>query len=217
MMCGTIATLDAHGRRVAIEVDPDDHISQPILAGEFYERDLLEDVFKRAPVGVAIDVGAHIGNHSLWFAIVCELFVVALEPSEASYVRLGMNFCRNNAKARWIRAAAGAKRGRCRVEEACEGNSGTARITEDARGDVPVVPLDCLGVRNVSLLKIDVEGSELAVLWGAHQMIARDRPLIYVEAATNDAHRAVENYLRAYGYWQFGCFAKTPTYGFRAA
>jgi FkbM family methyltransferase len=48
---------------------------------------------------------------------------------------------------------------------------------------IEVVALDdMLGMlKPISLMKVDVEGAELAVLSGARKFIARDRPLIYVE------------------------------------
>ena len=48
----------------------DDHIYQAIRrSGRFYEVVLLEYIarFVRAPSGVVIDVGANIGNHSVFF------------------------------------------------------------------------------------------------------------------------------------------------------
>jgi FkbM family methyltransferase len=44
------------------------------------------------------------------------------------------------------------------------------------------------GLDRVDLLKIDVEGAELAVLAGAHRTLARHRPLVLVES--DDLHQA---------------------------
>lgn len=211
----SVAVLKAYGERVELECDLDDHISKTLLQGEFYERDLLEDVYKKAPVGVAVDVGAHIGNHSLWFSVVCGLEVYAFEPNDENYRRLSTNVLRNQAKVRPLKFAVGHKRGRANIKPPRIGNSGTSEALEAEHGKIPLVPLDALQLRNVALLKIDVEGSELGVLWGAHELIARDRPLIYVESTEN--RNQIARYLAAYGYWNFGRFAKTPTWGFRAA
>ncbi|MEU1038428.1 FkbM family methyltransferase [Streptomyces sp. NPDC005907] len=47
--------------------------------------------------------------------------------------------------------------------------------------EVPCVTLDSLELRGVDFVKIDVDGSELAVLRGADTLLARDRPALFVE------------------------------------
>ncbi len=47
--------------------------------------------------------------------------------------------------------------------------------------DARVETLDALGLRNVSFIKADVEGSELEVLEGGEALIARDRPTLLLE------------------------------------
>ncbi len=47
--------------------------------------------------------------------------------------------------------------------------------------EVPCRRVDSLGLEPVGFIKIDVEGHELAVLHGATETIARDRPSIYLE------------------------------------
>ncbi|MHC3472130.1 FkbM family methyltransferase [Streptomyces sp. 7R007] len=50
--------------------------------------------------------------------------------------------------------------------------------------DVRCVTLDELGLRDVGFVKIDVDGSELAVLRGATGLLTRDRPALFVELET---------------------------------
>lgn len=61
------------------------------------------------------------------------------------------------------------------------GGLGATRLVPDAAGSVPVRRLDDLAVGPVDLLKIDVEGMEMAVLAGAETTIARDRPFLFIE------------------------------------
>lgn len=79
----------------------------------------------------------------------------------------------------------------------------TSQIVEH---DVELAPLDALGVRDVNLIKIDVEGHELSVLEGARGTLLRCRPALLIEV--EERHNAngvarVEGYLKALGYQGF--------------
>jgi FkbM family methyltransferase len=66
---------------------------------------------------------------------------------------------------------------------------------------VRVVALDDLGLRNVDFIKIDVDGSELAVLRGATALLSRDRPALFVELESRiQPITPVVTYLRLLGY-----------------
>ena len=72
--------------------------------------------------------------------------------------------------------------------------------------DVELKTLDSLGLRDVALMKIDVEGHELAVLEGAHETISRYRPTVLVEV--EERHREggvarIRSYLEHLGYAGF--------------
>lgn len=207
----TTVTLDAAGHPIRLEVDPADHIGRVITRGRtWYEHDLLADARQRVHgPGTAVDVGAHIGNHSLWFAAAMGLGVVALEPNPATFPRLLANLQDNRVQARIIAAAAGSKPGWGSVIPARPGNSGTAGVSFDG-GDVPVTSLDDLGLDDVKLVKIDVEGTAADVLAGAQQLLAEQSPVLYVEGDRDEIAAALPN-----GYECFGEFAKTPTWGFQ--
>jgi Methyltransferase FkbM domain len=57
--------------------------------------------------------------------------------------------------------------------------------------DVPVKRLDDLHLDDVGLIKIDVEGHELAVLLGATDTLARNQPALVVEAEERHHPNAV--------------------------
>lgn len=203
--------LEAHGAEVHLDVDPNDHIGRIIVAsGRFYERDLLEDARKRVPPGgLAVDVGAHVGNHTLWFAQVCGMRVLALEPNPDTYQRLLRNLALNFCEARALPVAAGAKNGRGTLFPGRAGNTGTASVARDGRGGVPIVPLDDLA-EQADLIKIDTEGSAVEVLRGATRLLRDCRPVVYAEGERSQIARALPR-----GYRCFGRFARTPTWGFQ--
>ncbi|MGB3418335.1 MAG: FkbM family methyltransferase [Mesorhizobium sp.] len=71
---------------------------------------------------------------------------------------------------------------------------------------VPCRRLDDYDLDRVAVIKVDVEGHELAVLKGAEALLARDRPTIIVEA--EERHRegaldSISDYLSALGYRGF--------------
>lgn len=73
---------------------------------------------------------------------------------------------------------------------------------------VPRRRLDSYRLPPVGLIKIDVEGHELAVLSGASGILRRDRPSLIIEA--EDRHRpgafdSIRDYLRGFGYRPHVC------------
>ncbi|MGW5821020.1 FkbM family methyltransferase [Streptomyces noursei] len=58
------------------------------------------------------------------------------------------------------------------------------RDVHTATLDVPCLPLDALDLTTVTLIKIDVDGGELAVLRGAARTIERERPALFIELET---------------------------------
>jgi len=208
------AVLEAYGRRFDVCVPDDDHIGKRLSAGNWYERDLLEDFRKRIPArGMALDIGAHIGNHTLWMAGICDLQVIAIEPNPATFALLVENVKSNGLddQVDCYHMAAGSEPARASLVEECEGNSGMVRTVIDSKGAVEVMTVDGLGLESLAVMKIDTEGSELAVLEGAKETIARCHPIIYVETAVGGGADA---WLLAAGYQSFGRFCWTPTWGY---
>lgn len=219
--------LDAgFGGRAVLDVDETDHIGRIISRGTWYEKDLLGDAIKRVTApGTAIDVGAHIGNHTVWFAKAMRLNVIALEPNPVSYTQLVRNIEANELAVpdlnrpyvRALQAAAGARPGWGRVQEpAIAHNSGTVAVTRDRgadqqdAGQVPITTLDELVVVGpVRLVKVDVEGAAASVLIGGRGLIDEHSPVIYAEGDRDEIAGVLPE-----GYRCFGRFAKTPTYGF---
>jgi FkbM family methyltransferase len=71
---------------------------------------------------------------------------------------------------------------------------------------VPRRRLDEYGMDRVAVIKIDVEGHELAVLKGAETLLARNRPTLIVEAEERHREGALEStrdYLSTWGYQGF--------------
>jgi FkbM family methyltransferase len=141
-----------------------------------------------------VDVGANVGVHSIRLAKLAGRGgeVIAIEPNPEVMRRAGRNVALNGLETvRLINAAASDQAGEMQLYRPGAGDTNRARASllhhpylTGAATTVPVVTLDdaCAGER-VSLIKIDVEGHEAAVVRGAAATIARDKPSIIFEYA----------------------------------
>lgn len=144
-----------------------------------------------------IDVGANEGL----FALFCRKRVgaagrvVAIEPSDRELQRLRINLRINGyADVDVIASAIGARKGRAQLSVAELEHAGFNALGAVAapwvklvsRSEVTVTTLDLLAEQRawprIDLIKMDIEGSELAALRGAEALLARDRPLLLLEA-----------------------------------
>jgi FkbM family methyltransferase len=209
------------GRRIELWTHPEpDHLGR-VIRGQrtFYEIDLLmkcREVF--LPGTAIIDVGANIGNHSVFFAAVLNAQVYAFEPFPPSHALLELNIAANGLDDRITAAcyAIADAVGLATIHPGPPDNFGTTRVVTGT-GDTLVRSLDSLAIPGpVGLLKVDVEGAELPVLLGARALIQAWLPDIMIEAGTQQAFYRLADAMLRYGYVPRGRFAATPTYLFSA-
>ncbi|RNF84357.1 FkbM family methyltransferase [Montanilutibacter psychrotolerans] len=200
----------------------EDHISKGILSSKaFYESELLRAVgAKLSPGDWVLDVGANIGNHTVFFARVRGCNVVSFEPNPEAFHFLKENV-RLNAVESLVRLhplAVGSGPGRVSMVSSMANNLGATRFGVDENGEVEVVRLDDMPIGGrVALLKVDVEGMDLAVLRGAQATIEKHRPMIVCEAQTPEEFEEIHTLLAQHGYSVLGCFNATATYLFMPA
>ena len=67
---------------------------------------------------------------------------------------------------------------------------------------IEIAPLDLMLARleRIALIKADVEGLELELLLGAERLIARDRPILYLENDRLERSEALLNHVLGLGY-----------------
>jgi FkbM family methyltransferase len=189
-------------------------LSQCERLGTFFELGMLEDMRGRLAHGdLVLDVGAHIGTHSVYLAAVCACQVIAFEPHPKVFAALCENLHRNgvsaNVEAR--RCAISRDDGFATLEERT--NLGETRaIRSRSASEVPLTRLDGLSLsRRVAALKIDIEGGELDALRGARHLLRVSRPLVYCEVKDQDRYEQVSDLLAAEGYRLVASFNRTPT------
>lgn len=194
------------GREFDLEgVDREDHIYRFIETSRgFYELELLEYMRFVCRLGrredpLFIDVGANIGNHSVYFGAILGGHTISIEPNPGVLPTLRRNLEANVRDHAVYDCAVGAAEGTGRVVLPGSGktNVGMARVEMSTGpgklGGVAITTLDSVladyrrrGGRHgrVLLVKIDVEGAELDVLRGAPRMLREEKPHVFAEAAT---------------------------------
>lgn len=173
-------------------------------AGQFYELSLLEELQELlgARQGLIVDVGANLGNHTVFFSGVLNRNVVAVEPEpkNVELLRKNVNLNRLGALVDVHAVAAWEHNGTVSIEQNLANNRGTFRVAPLGLS-VACKPLsDIVGNRRVAAMKIDVEGAELQVIRGAIDIIKRDRPLISAELHSSSARAEVGTLLEEQGY-----------------
>jgi FkbM family methyltransferase len=216
----TVATISHEGQKFSfVHFDHRDHIFAFLReSGTFYESEFLVAMAGfLEPGALVLDVGANIGNHTIFLAGVCGCRVIAFEPNPEAAKVLRLNVAANDLgnRVRIEQMAVGAARQNGALLASQDHNLGTARITPDQSGDIEIVPLDEMTMEGkVSLIKIDVEGMDLAVLKGAVKLIEHDRPVIAIEIASADAYLEAMGLLDPFGHICTGSFNYTPTHIF---
>lgn len=188
--------------------------------GKFYELRMLDYIRQLKIPGTYIDVGANVGNHTIYFAGLCNADkVIAIEPIPDVYNLLVENINLNkkySKKIKTVNAAASSKKGTLGLTyELRERGSITVTSFEKKSTNVIAVTLDDLVSENpskVGVIKIDVEGFEKYVLEGAKKILAGDKPELFIEAHTRAEKSAIEELLQPFGYKPIKVFNASPTY-----
>ncbi len=164
--------------------------------------------------GLALDVGANIGNHTRAFA---EQFahVWAFEPNPRTYALLQFNAVPCSG-VRCFNVGLSDRTGSA-VLHVPAGNLGMASLGAQAEGEpvrcelrrlddvIDEAPLPA----RIALLKLDVEGHEAAVLRGAVELLRRDRPVVLFEQSAEDLRHGESEtmaLLRQAGYGRWWTF-----------
>jgi FkbM family methyltransferase len=161
----------------------------------------------------AIDVGANVGlfTLSLATAVGGNGVVFAIEPVPETASRLRSNVLQNGLDNVEIVAAAaddtdGASEIVVSEDSAYSSTAGVTNNQERVRDrlEIPSVRIDAIwersGMPDVTVMKVDVEGAELAVLRGSKQLLQTCKPTLMVEAPTPQRLRPLQEYLGQLGY-----------------
>ena len=163
-----------------------DIIKSRLRRGEPWElhiKDFLQKCTK--PGSAVIDVGAHIGIHSMRMAKLVgpQGKVYSFEPQPKIMRELLMNRLQNDHKNIHVfPVALGNSNGTIELSPLVAGNEGGTSIGNGKSGYfAPLRTLDSFHFTNVSLIKVDVEWMADAFLEGAKNTIIQNKPVILIE------------------------------------
>ena len=161
------------------------------MENDFYEHELLDKIFKYVKKdSIGIDVGGHIGNHTLYFLKIIELNkVYVFEPRKPLARLLSENATLNKVEEKIVLNVSGVEAlssevGTFKFEKRKNYNLGTGKIIKES-GNVNVSTIDNLfkeTKEKISIIKVDVEGLEREVLKGAKNIIKEHTPVICIES-----------------------------------
>ena len=179
---------------------------------------ILEWIANRKLRGTYVDVGAHIGNHSLFFAAFCpstKLICIEghpeirslmagnlkrnLTPEEFAKVHIyhGAAWSSRNEEV-WFAPIPRNNAGHCHIA----GSGGRGAEQAHTRATTVTVD-DCVrgsSVNKLVVLKIDVEDTEEEVIDGALESIANHRPIVIIERHNQQQLRDTLRQLSPFGY-----------------
>jgi len=182
--------------------------------GEFSlgEVELFRQIVK--PGMAIVEVGANIGAHTVGLSRLTgdTGIVLAFEPQRLIFqtlcANLALNSCQN-VDAR--QSAIGESTGAIlvpKLDPKRPANFGGVSLVDSKDGEAVLLNrLDDFGLGACHFLKIDIEGMEVAALRGAADLIARERPVIYVEDNKEPNSSGLVSLLRS---WEYRLFEHRP-------
>jgi FkbM family methyltransferase len=218
----SLPKLRRYGSRPVFCV-PGDHIGDSIFMDGLYEGALLNSAFHTLLAAqsqvfsktACLDIGANIGNHSMYFA---DRFaqVVSIEPNPIFCMAFRATLALNKlTNVQLLECGFGAQAGKLSYLQASSANLGASHFVTAAQdlklaADCPQLEIkigddvvESLGLAPLSLIKIDVEGLELAVLQGLQRTLTSQDPVVMFEAhpeVDRPGAEATLAFLRKLGY-----------------
>ncbi|MXP52293.1 FkbM family methyltransferase [Pantoea sp. Seng] len=188
----------------------------------FYEPEMLADIAARTKPGSTIlDIGANIGNHSVYFGLFCNANkVFSFEPQGEVYDTLSKNIKLNflDSKVTAFQMGLGSYETTAKLGSVDARNIGMTKLEVSESGGIRIATLDSMTKNepdnSISVIKIDVEGMEMEVLSGAVNTLQRHSPVIYAEAGTEPEFESISVFLAKFGYLPTKRFNATATYLF---
>jgi FkbM family methyltransferase len=191
---GSVVRAVIEGQPVSFFVTTEqDTIMGQNAYGYFYEIEELAIIARHfRPGSIMLDVGANIGNHTIYAAkFLGARRIICIEPNPEAIMILRINVDLNQlheqVDIRYLGLGLSDSPGAAVIARTIAMNLGGVALASQAGGSIKLCAGDeLLQGQRIDFIKIDVEGMELAVLKGLERTIAESRPGIFVEV--DNAH-----------------------------
>lgn len=167
-----------------------------------YQKIIRKIMTDELSFGVVFDIGANIGDFTLALSKRSQK-VIAIEPAEIFFHVLRKNILANHIENILpLRVAAHGKHATIYLE----GSGGDRYVVEKPTHQKTAgIPVDCLaqslGVNQITIMKIDVQGHEMKVLLGLQQLLAHKTvKLLIVELHPRVSQKEVLKFMTGSGY-----------------
>lgn len=176
-------------REETLYVHDNEYIGKIVESSKtYYEIEFLEYIARNYHnQNVVLDIGANIGNHSVFFArhLDCTK-VIAFEPVDVNLKVLRKNLEEFGERAEIVETALSNTSGERPLYNSCVGNFGGFSLEKYGHSfvvqdSIQIATLDSLNLQGVTMMKLDVESHENEVLEGAKNTIEENKPIIFVE------------------------------------
>ena len=145
-----------------------------------------------------LDIGANFGYHTVTMGMLANLTgaVFSFEPMKIFSELINKNLELNNIHNVIVyNNAVGNEQREVFIQVPCTEskelvNHGDSSISNRQIGQsVEMITIDLLSLPKINFVKLDVQGSEILVLEGARQTIAKDKPVMIVEIESHQLHK----------------------------
>lgn len=205
--------IDYRNKPLRFVIDnPNDWIQREHLLGRYYEEEELKLISKYIHKDdIVVDIGANVGNHSIYFSKnteAKEIYVIEPIPKSVQMLlaNLSLNYC-HNVNTDYI----GVGLGRASMiaypfmTHGPDNLGAIALYPEQFEGGTFLDPVQIVSGDsifeniNVNFMKIDVEFMEMEVLAGLEKTIRMSRPTIFIEVQ-DDNDRVFNDWVISNGY-----------------
>jgi FkbM family methyltransferase len=193
---------------------PYDTICKTITLNNFYEVELLKGMCEivKNKDGIVLDIGANIGNHSLYFAKKFNT-VISFEPVPSNCWIVQANAYLNKINnLTLIQKGLSNKNIKMAVDNSNRENTnnGVSEINKNSENQIVIdvaigdEEIERLNLnKKIEMIKIDVEGHEPFVVEGLKKTIKKDMPIIFWEAFSRNEANKTKILLEEMGYKYF--------------